>query len=151
MQHHLLHSPPPSPPLPHVSPPSSRQDLLSQQNGVREPSNPIIRLTSPSPVCDWRCYIVAVECAAMAEQRMRPGTAQRRVGLCRAKSAIQRPSSSALGRPTSSARPRRPYSAYTHKGSEEQGPKYEAPETGREWWRFYLKVCFLRVQESTEL
>ena len=54
-------------------------------------------------------------------------------------SAIQRPSS---GRPTSSARPRRPYSAYTRKGSEEEEPKFEAPQTDREWWRAYLKVCW---------
>lgn len=68
---------------------------------------------------------------------MRPGTAQKSSRLRRAMSAIERPST---GRPTSSTRPRRPYSAYTRKGSEEEGPKYEAPETGREWWRFYLKV-----------
>lgn len=71
---------------------------------------------------------------------MRPGTAQKSSRLRRAMSAIERPSSGALGRPTSSTRPRRPYSAYTRKGCEEEGPKYEAPETGREWWRFYLKV-----------
>ena len=80
---------------------------------------------------------------AMDEPRMRPGTAQRSTRLRRAMSAIERPSSGVLGRPTSSTKPRRPYSAYTRKGSEEEGPKYEAPETGREWWRFYLKVrCF---------
>lgn len=72
----------------------------------------------------------------MDEPRMRPGTAQKSSRLRRAMSAIERPST---GRPTSSTRPRRPYSAYTRKGSEEEGPKYEAPETGREWWRFYLK------------
>ena len=52
-------------------------------------------------------------------------------------SAIQRPSG---GRPVSSARSRRPYSAYSRKGTEEEGPKYEAPQTDREWWRAYLKV-----------
>lgn len=77
----------------------------------------------------------------MAEQRARPGTGQRPVGLRRAMSAIQRPTSGAQGRPMSSTRPRRPYSAYTRKGEEEEGPKFEAPETNREWWRAYLKVC----------
>lgn len=83
---------------------------------------------------------------AMAEQTMRPGTAQRPVGLRRAMSAIQRPSSGALGRPAS-GRPRRPYSAYTRKGAEEEGPKYEAPETNREWWRAYLKVSRARGEQ----
>ena len=78
----------------------------------------------------------------------RPGTAQRPVGLRRAMSAIQRPSSSGLVRPTSSSRPRRPYSAYTRKGVEEEGPKYEAPESGREWWRVYLKVRSLLFSSS---
>lgn len=81
----------------------------------------------------------------MAEQRKRPGTGQRPVGLRRAMSAIQRPCSNAFSRPKSSARPRRPYSAYTRRGSEEDGPKYEAPETGREWWRAYLKVAPLLI------
>ena len=83
------------------------------------------------------------EQAAMADRGMRPGTAQRPVRLRRAMSAIQRPRSGAAGRPMSGSRPRRPYSAYTCKGGEEEGPKYEAPETGREWWRFYLKVTCL--------
>lgn len=74
----------------------------------------------------------------MAEVKKRPGTGgQRPVGLRRAMSAIQRPTS---GRPMSSTRPRRPYSAYTRKGDEEEGPKFEAPQTNREWWRSYLKV-----------
>ncbi|CAI8024350.1 hypothetical protein GBAR_LOCUS14151 [Geodia barretti] len=73
----------------------------------------------------------------MAEEKRRPGTGgQRPVGLRRAMSAIQRPSS---GRPMSSARPRRPYSAYTKKGDEEESPKFEAPKSNREWWRAYLK------------
>ena len=71
---------------------------------------------------------------------MRPGTARKPVRLRRAMSAIQRPSTG-TGAPLGSARPRRPYSAYTRKGAEEEGPKYETPETGREWWRFYLKVA----------
>ena len=75
-----------------------------------------------------------------AEEKKRPGTgSQRPMGLRRAMSAIQRrPSSS--GRPLSSSRPRRPYSAYTRKGDEEEGPKFEAPQSNREWWRAYLKV-----------
>lgn len=80
---------------------------------------------------------------------MRPSTSQRSSRLRRAMSAIVRPSSGALGRPTSSAKRQRPYSAYTRKGSEEEGPKYEAPETGREWWRFYLKVCCFQVKLKT--
>ena len=56
-------------------------------------------------------------------------------------SAVQRPTSGAPGRPAS-GRTRRPYSAYTRKGEEEEGPKFEAPETNREWWRAYLKVGF---------
>ena len=82
----------------------------------------------------------------MAEEKRRPGTGgQRPVGLRRAMSAIQRPSS---GRPMSSARPRRPYSAYTKKGDEEESPKFEAPKSNREWWRAYLKVnsvCYLHL------
>ena len=64
-------------------------------------------------------------------------TGQKPVGLRRTMSAIQRPSG---GRPVSSARSRRPYSAYSRKGTEEEGPKYEAPQTDIEWWRAYLKV-----------
>ena len=90
------------------------------------------QLTSPSPQISAKVFS-----REMAEKVTRPGTGQRPVGLRRAMSAIQRPST---GRPGSSTRPRRPYSAYTRKGSEEDGPKYETPQTGREWWRAYLKV-----------
>ncbi len=54
-------------------------------------------------------------------------------------SAIARPSSGAL-RPATATRPRRPYSAYSRKGSEDDAPKFDAPESNREWWRFYMKV-----------
>ena len=58
----------------------------------------------------------------------------------RAMSAIARPNTSM--RPgTAVGRPRRPYSAYTKRGGEaENTPKLDAPESNREWWRFYLKV-----------
>lgn len=57
----------------------------------------------------------------------------------RAMSAIARPTSGA-SRPLTASRPRRPYSAYTNRGSEEDQPKYDVPESNREWWRFYMKV-----------
>ena len=69
---------------------------------------------------------------------------ERSTGSARMKrfsSARQRPQTS-LVRPFTASRPRRPYSAYTHRGSEETGPKYDAPETAREWWRHYVKVRF---------
>lgn len=57
----------------------------------------------------------------------------------RAMSAIARPSSG-VSRPLTASRPRRPYSAYTKRGIEEDQPKYDVPESNREWWRFYMKV-----------
>lgn len=66
---------------------------------------------------------------------------ERSTGSARMKrfsSARQRPQTS-LVRPFTASRPRRPYSAYTDRGSEETGPKYDAPETTREWWRHYVK------------
>ena len=130
---HFLLLPPPPPPLLLVSlsQPYVNLILLSQQ--YKEVAYPSARL-QPLP-----------RSAAMVD---RPGTAQKPVGLRRAMSAIQRPSSSGLVRPTSSSRPRRPYSAYTRKGVEEEGPKYEAPESGREWWRVYLKVRSLLFYSS---
>jgi len=69
----------------------------------------------------------------------------------RAMSAIARPSSGA-GRPPTAGRQRRPYSAYTKRGSEENSPKYDAPETNREWWRFYMKVqCITILCELVQL
>lgn len=69
----------------------------------------------------------------------------------RAMSAIARPSSGA-GRPPTAGRQRRPYSAYTKRGSEENSPKYDAPETNREWWRFYMKVqCITILCEPVQL
>ena len=65
-------------------------------------------------------------------------------------SAIQKPSSAVLGigRPSSGVvrPPRRPYSAYTRKGPEEEGPKFDVPESNREWWRAYLKVTSQPIQ-----
>ena len=58
----------------------------------------------------------------------------------RAISAIERRPSSGSVRPFTASRSRRPYSAYTKRSVEEQGPKYDAPETSREWWRQYVKV-----------
>ena len=58
----------------------------------------------------------------------------------RAMSAIARPSTAALRPGTASGKPRRPYSAYTKRTGDEDTPKYDAQETNREWWRFYLKV-----------
>lgn len=61
-------------------------------------------------------------------------------------SARQRRAMSAIARPTTAARrpmtgSRRPYSAYTRReGESENMPKYDAPESNREWWRFYMKV-----------
>ena len=38
-------------------------------------------------------------------------------------------------------RGRRPYSAYTKReGEVESCPKFDAPGSDREWWRFYMKV-----------
>lgn len=51
---------------------------------------------------------------------------------------MPRPTSS-FNRPMSSARPRRPYSAYTKRGVEEEGQKYDEPNSNREWWRSYVK------------
>ena len=64
----------------------------------------------------------------------------------RAMSAIARPSSSTV-RPFTASRPRRPYSAYTKKGSEDDTPQYDAPTTNREWWRYYVKVIGNAVSE----
>ena len=69
------------------------------------------------------------------------------------KSARHRRAMSAIARPSSGAgRQRRPYSAYTKRGSEENSPKYDAPETNREWWRFYMKVqCITILCELVQL
>lgn len=60
----------------------------------------------------------------------------------RAMSAVPR-RSSVSDRPLTArpgtGRTRRPYSAYSNKGDEADGPKYDHPTTKREWWRFYLK------------
>ncbi|XP_019849828.1 PREDICTED: uncharacterized protein C2orf61-like [Amphimedon queenslandica] len=53
-------------------------------------------------------------------------------------SAVPRPRSSSI-RPFTASRPRRPYSAYTSRGSDEDTPKFDAPETDREWWRGFVK------------
>lgn len=60
----------------------------------------------------------------------------------RAMSAVQRPTTAAI-RPSTASRPRRPYSAYTQRGGEEDTPKFEEEATQREWWRYYLKVGLL--------
>ena len=57
----------------------------------------------------------------------------------RAVSAVARLRSAQAARP-STARSR-PYSAYTRRGSEDEDtPNYVAPQTNREWWRYYVKV-----------
>lgn len=72
----------------------------------------------------------------MAQQEVArlPSARQRR-----AMSAVQRPTTAAI-RPFTASRPRRPYSAYTQRGGEEDTPKFDEEATQREWWRFYLKV-----------
>ncbi|KAL5463901.1 hypothetical protein EMCRGX_G032850 [Ephydatia muelleri] len=57
----------------------------------------------------------------------------------RALSAIARPKTSALLRPPSATKPRRPYSAYSLRGAEDDTPKYDPPQSEREWWRYYVK------------
>ena len=53
-------------------------------------------------------------------------------------SAIARPGTASKQPAT---KPRRPYSAYTRReGEAENMPKYDGPESNREWWRFYVKV-----------
>ena len=70
------------------------------------------------------------------------------VKLQRSQSAVQspmkRPPTAAI-RPLTASRPRRPYSAYTQRGAEEQGQRFDAPETNREWWRHYVKVWIARL------
>ena len=61
----------------------------------------------------------------------------------RALSAIARPKTSALLRPPSATKPRRPYSAYSLRGAEDDTPKYDPPQSEREWWRYYVKVQIL--------
>ena len=56
----------------------------------------------------------------------------------RTASAMHRPVTAI--RPFTASKPRRPYSAYTARGTDEEGPKYDVPETNREWWRTYVKV-----------
>jgi hypothetical protein len=58
--------------------------------------------------------------------------------LRRSTSAMPKQGAASL-RPLTASRPRRPYSAYTTRGPEEQTPKYDNPESNREWWRGYLK------------
>lgn len=73
---------------------------------------------------------------AQEKPARRPSARQRR-----AMSAIVRPGNA--GRPLTSTR--RPYSAYTKRdGEAENTPKYDGPESNREWWRFYLKVSYLK-------
>lgn len=69
--------------------------------------------------------------------------------LKRSMSAVQRPRTSLVRAFTASSRPRRPYSAYTSRGTEEQGPKFDAPETNREWWRQYVKVLTIEGEKQT--
>ncbi len=74
----------------------------------------------------------------------RPATSRRlSARKRRAMSAIPRPGTAAT-RPMTT--PRRPYSAYTKReGDADAVPKYDGPESDREWWRFYMKVnqcCF---------
>ena len=58
----------------------------------------------------------------------------------RAMSAIARPTE-VIARPFSSSRARRPYSAYTKRGDDEEAPKYDTKESDREeWWRHSMKV-----------
>lgn len=59
----------------------------------------------------------------------------------RALSAITRPKTGTLLRPPSATgtKPRRPYSAYTNRGTEDDAPKYDPPQSEREWWRYYVK------------
>lgn len=75
-------------------------------------------------------WIADMEAPVQTVQR--PSTRQRR-----AMSAIARPASM---RPLTASR--RPYSAYTKRGEGDQEnlPKYDGPESNREWWRFYVKV-----------
>ena len=75
-------------------------------------------------------------------------------------SARQRRAMSAIARPGTAARrpmtaSRRPYSAYTRReGESENMPKYDAPESNREWWRFYVKVrcksCLQRCERCLQ-
>lgn len=40
--------------------------------------------------------------------------------------------------------PRRPYSAYTKRAGESDNiPKYDDPQSNREWWRFFMNVSHL--------
>ena len=64
---------------------------------------------------------------------------ERRGSVKRSASAVQRPGTAFI-RPFTASKPRRPYSAYTNRGTEEAGPKFDVPETNREWWRTYVKV-----------
>ena len=62
------------------------------------------------------------------------------VNLQRSQSAMPRRPGTSVARPFTASKPRRPYSAYTQRGAEEQGQRFDAPETNREWWRHYVKV-----------
>ena len=74
-------------------------------------------------------------------QSQRPPTRRPSARHRRAMSAIARPSTAAMRPGTASGRSRRPYSAYTKRAGEaENTPKYDAPESNREWWRYCVKV-----------
>ena len=83
-----------------------------------------------------------------SQQLQRPPTRRPSARHRRAMSAIARPNTASLRPGTASGRPRRPYSAYTKRGGEETTPKYDAPETNREWWRYCVKVCILKIMDN---
>ena len=86
-----------------------------------------------------------------ASQQQRPPTRRPSARHRRAMSAIARPNTASLRPGTASGRPRRPYSAYTKRGAEETTPKYDAPESNREWWRYCVKVNLDSVECSTKV
>lgn len=95
----------------------------------------------------WLCYqtatptITSYVIAPMEVDSSRAKSADRMTTRQRrALSAIARPKTSALLRPASVTKPRRPYSAYTQRGAEEDTPQYDPPQSEREWWRYYVKV-----------
>lgn len=75
----------------------------------------------------------------MSTEPKRVSSATGPTGMKRSVSAFHRPGTAAI-RPFTASKPRRPYSAYTSRGSDETEPKYDLPETNREWWRTYVKV-----------